>query len=54
MLKGGEDPLFIARRMINLASEDIGNASPNALVLATSTFQACHVIGMLEARIILS
>lgn len=54
MLEGGEDPLFIARRMIILASEDIGNASPNALVLATSTFQACHFIGMPEARIILS
>lgn len=54
MLEGGEDPLFIARRMIILASEDIGNASPNALVLATSTFQACHFIGMPEDRIILS
>lgn len=54
MLEGGEDPLFIARRMIILASEDIGNASPNALILATSTFQACHFIGMPEARIILS
>lgn len=54
MLEGGEDPLFIARRMIILAAEDIGNASPNALVLATSTFQACHFIGMPEARIILS
>ncbi|MCX8057248.1 MAG: replication-associated recombination protein A [Ignavibacteria bacterium] len=54
MLEGGEDPLFIARRMIILASEDIGNASPNALVLAVSTFQACHFIGMPEARIILS
>jgi len=54
MLEGGEDPLFIARRMIILAAEDIGNASPNALVLATSTFQACHFVGMPEARIILS
>lgn len=54
MLEGGEDPLFIARRMIILASEDIGNASPNALVIAVSTFQACHFIGMPEARIILS
>lgn len=54
MLEGGEDPLFIARRMIILAAEDIGNASPNALVLATSTFQAFHFIGMPEARIILS
>ncbi|MGB9663769.1 MAG: replication-associated recombination protein A [Ignavibacteria bacterium] len=54
MLEGGEDPLFIARRMIILAAEDIGNASPNALVLATSTFQACHFVGMPEAKIILS
>jgi putative ATPase len=54
MLEGGEDPLFIARRMVILAAEDIGNASPNALVLATSTFQACHFVGMPEARIILS
>lgn len=54
MLEGGEDPLFIARRMIVLASEDIGNASPNALVLATNAFTACHYIGMPEARIILS
>lgn len=54
MLEGGEDPLFIARRMIILAAEDIGNASPNALVLATCAFQACHFIGMPEARIVLS
>lgn len=54
MLEGGEDPLFIARRMVVLASEDIGNASPNALVLAEATFSAVHKIGMPEARIILS
>ncbi len=54
MLEGGEDPLFIARRMVILASEDIGNASPNALVLAEATFSAVHKIGMPEARIILS
>ncbi|MEN8138705.1 MAG: replication-associated recombination protein A [Bacteroidota bacterium] len=54
MLEGGEDPLFIARRMVVLASEDIGNASPNALVLAESTFSAVHKIGMPEARIILA
>ena len=54
MIEGGEDPLFIARRMVVLASEDIGNASPNALVLAESTFSAVHKIGMPEARIILS
>ena len=54
MLEGGEDPLFIARRMVVLASEDIGNASPNALLLAEATFSAVHKIGMPEARIILS
>ena len=54
MLEGGEDPLFIARRMVILASEDVGNASPNALVLAESTFSAVHKIGMPEARIILA
>ncbi len=54
ILEGGEDPLFIARRMIILAAEDIGNASPNALVIATSTFHACHFVGMPEARIILT
>ncbi len=54
MLEGGEDPLFIARRMVVLSSEDIGNASPNALLLAEATFSAVHKIGMPEARIILS
>ncbi len=54
MLEGGEDPLFIARRMIILASEDIGNASPNALVLATAAFSAVEKIGMPEGRIVLS
>ncbi|MHB8929176.1 MAG: replication-associated recombination protein A [Melioribacteraceae bacterium] len=54
MLEGGEDPLFIARRMVVLASEDIGNASPNALLLAEAAFSAVHKIGMPEARIILS
>ncbi|MCL4549793.1 MAG: replication-associated recombination protein A [Bacteroidetes bacterium] len=54
MLEGGEDPLFIARRMVVLASEDIGNASPNALLLAEATFSAVDKIGMPEARIILS
>ena len=54
MLEGGEDPLFIARRMVVLASEDIGNASPNALVLAETTFSAVNKIGMPEARIILA
>jgi len=54
MLQGGEDPLFIARRMIILASEDIGNANPTALVIANACFDAVHKIGMPEARIILS
>lgn len=54
MLEGGEDPLFIARRMVILAAEDIGNASPNALVLAEATFSAVEKIGMPESRIILS
>jgi len=51
MLIAGEDPLFIARRMVILASEDIGNANPNALLLANSCFQAVHNIGMPEGRI---
>lgn len=54
MLEGGEDPLFIARRMVILAAEDVGNASPNALVLAEAAFEAVHKIGMPEARIILA
>lgn len=54
MLEGGEAPLFIARRMIILASEDIGNASPNALVLANAVFSSVEKIGMPESRIILS
>ena len=54
MLEGGEDPLFIARRLIVLASEDIGNASPNGLVLAEAAFGAVEKIGMPEARIILA
>jgi putative ATPase len=54
MLEGGEDPLFIARRLVILASEDIGNASPNALVLAEAAFSAIDKIGMPESRIILA
>ena len=54
MLEGGEDPLFISRRLIILASEDIGNASPNALVLAEAAFSAIDKIGMPEGRIILA
>ena len=51
MLAGGEDPLFIARRLCILAAEDVGLANPNALLLANSTFQIVHTIGMPEARI---
>ena len=54
MLAGGEDPLFIARRLCILAAEDIGLANPNALLLANSCFQIVHNIGMPEARIPLS
>jgi putative ATPase len=54
MLDGGEDPKFIARRLIILASEDIGNAHPHALVVATSAFSAVDYVGMPEARIILA
>jgi len=54
MIEGGEDPLFIARRLVILASEDIGNANPMGLVLANNCFQAVDSIGMPEARIILS
>lgn len=54
MIEGGEDLKFIARRMVILASEDIGMANPNALLLANSTFQAVSTIGYPEARIILS
>lgn len=54
MVEGGEDPLFIARRMVILASEDIGNANPNALLMATTSMQAAQMIGWPESRIILS
>ena len=54
MIEGGEDLKFIARRLVILASEDIGNANPTALVLANNTFQAVNTIGFPEARIILS
>ena len=54
MVEGGEDPLFIARRMVILASEDIGNADPNALLLATTAMQAAQLVGWPESRIILS
>ena len=54
MLEGGEEIKFIARRLVILASEDIGNANPTALVMAQSCFEAVHTIGMPEARILLS
>lgn len=54
MVEGGEDVKFIARRMVILASEDIGNANPTALIMATNTFQAVNIIGYPEARIILA
>ncbi len=54
MIEGGEDVKFIARRLVILASEDIGNANPTALVMATSAFQAVNLIGYPESRIILS
>lgn len=54
MAEGGEDVKFIARRMLILASEDIGNANPTALIMANNTFQAVNVIGYPEARIILA
>jgi putative ATPase len=54
MIESGEDVKFIARRMVILASEDIGNANPTAVVMATTTFQAVNLIGYPEARIILA
>ena len=54
MIDGGEDPLFIARRLIVLASEDIGNANPNALLLAETAYSAIEKIGMPEGRIVLA
>ena len=54
MIKAGEDPTFIARRLLIFASEDIGNARPNALVLATSCMQAVKMIGMPESQLILA
>jgi putative ATPase len=54
MIEGGEDPGFIARRLLILASEDVGNANPNALLLANTTFDAVKKIGWPESRIILA
>ena len=53
-LNGGEDPVFLARRIVICASEDVGMANPNALVVANSAMQAVHMVGMPEARIILA
>src|SRR5437763_10157567 len=54
MLEGGEDPLYIARRLVRAASEDIGNADPQALVLAVAVKEATHFIGMPEAGVALA
>lgn len=54
MLDAGEDPMFIARRMVILASEDIGNADPQALVLSVAAMQAVHFVGLPESQLILS
>lgn len=54
MLEGGEEPLYIARRLVRFASEDIGLADPNALVQAVAGYQACHFIGMPECNVILA
>jgi len=54
MLKAGEDPMFVARRLVIFASEDIGNAQPTALVVATNAMQAVNMIGLPEAQLILS
>ena len=53
-LNGGEDPMFLARRIVICASEDVGMANPNALVIANNAMQAVHFVGMPEARIILA
>ena len=53
-LDAGEDPMFLARRIVIAASEDVGMANPNALIVANSAMQAVHLVGMPEARIILS
>jgi putative ATPase len=53
MLEGGDDPLYVARRLIRFASEDIGNADPQALQLAVATYQACHFLGMPECGVMI-
>jgi putative ATPase len=54
MLEAGEDPLYVARRMLRFASEDVGNADPQALVLANAIFEACNKVGMPESNIFLA
>jgi putative ATPase len=54
MIYSGEDPLYVARRMVRFASEDIGLADNNALQIAMQTYQACHVIGMPECDVIMA
>jgi putative ATPase len=54
MLEAGEDPLYVARRLVRFASEDIGMADPQALVQATTAYQATHMLGMPESNVILS
>lgn len=54
ILSGGEDPMFVARRIVIAAAEDVGLANPNALVVANSAMQATHMVGMPEARILLA
>ena len=54
MLEAGEDPLYIARRLIRFASEDVGIADPQALVQATTAYTACHYLGMPECNVILA
>jgi putative ATPase len=54
MLEAGEDPLYVARRLVRFASEDVGLADPQALVQAVSAYQACHFIGMPECNVILA
>lgn len=53
MLSGGEDPLYVARRLLRFASEDVGNADPNALILANSVYEACQKVGMPECEVFL-
>ncbi len=54
MLSGGEDPLYVARRVIRFASEDVGNTKPTGLVLAVAAYQACHYLGMPECNLALA